>query len=382
MLLPSIVGPKDCNGAATVTRGILRLLEAPPARARVTCLPALHYPPRHLRFKQLASVLRASCGGLPAKARFTYSSRLERRVSEGFDRGEFDLVLLNGSDLLWLLDAIPAQAPRALIAHNVEHLLYREQIDRETSLPSWGRTILRRDGDRLRSFELGGYAQCRNVMFLSSEDEAYARAACPGLNTVVLGPSFDYSPHKRVRRRPSETLNVGILGNFHWWPNREGLEWFFDRILPQCSSVALHLFGLGGLSVRPACPQVIAHGQVDELDGVWRDCDIMACPVLSGSGVCVKFAESLYNGMPVLATGRAARGFDCTGDPAIVLLNEPEQWIEFLNSRAAAELAKRSPSLDLTERFSVGVQRERFQSFIRSAYENADRSDVLPVLAH
>jgi hypothetical protein len=89
----------------------------------------------------------------------------------------------------------------------------------------------------------------------------------------------------------------------------------------------------------------------------------MICPVLAGGGVSVKLVEVVCRGVPVLATRYAARGLRLEPDPAIVLLDHPKDWVEFLNSTAAPELRWLSPSLGVTARFRPENHVERVSRF-------------------
>jgi hypothetical protein len=91
----------------------------------------------------------------------------------------------------------------------------------------------------------------------------------------------------------------------------------------------------------------------------------MICPILSGGGVKIKFAEALYNGVPVLASSFAARGLSLEPDPSIVLLDRAEYWIRFLRSPAALELRSRRVPASLANAFMLESHVEPVQAFIR-----------------
>ena len=130
ILMVSIVDPAgSLNGAGTVTRGLLRVFEAPDLRATVESLaippPSYHYH----SLRQMGSIARSFVYAMPAKAAYTFSRNFRDRVLERANREHFDLVILNGSDLLWLDSILPSTIPRLLIAHNIEHLLFAAQAE-------------------------------------------------------------------------------------------------------------------------------------------------------------------------------------------------------------------------------------------------------------
>jgi hypothetical protein len=58
-------------------------------------------------------------------------------------------------------------------------------------------------------------------------------------------------------------------------------------------------------------------------------------------------------------------------DPALVFLDEAGEWVEFLNSTAAAHLAERQVSEKTAASFALDTQREKLRQFVQSIAEEA-----------
>ena len=364
----SIVNPSvERNGASTVTRGLIRLLEAHPIGAKVDCLPARAQPFRWPRLAQARSLIHR-CSTLPLKAAFLYSREFREQVSARARSGHYDLVVLNGADLSWVTAYLPESIPRILIAHNIEHELFRYQIER---LNGWYRPfagLLQKDCQRLQNYELEGFRRAGNVIFLSAEDAAYAANLCSGIRATTIPPVFDYPPYAQLRKRTGPTLNVGFVGNRRWWPNQLALRWFADEVLPFVQSpMRVHLFGRSGSGGLRADPRFVEHGEVSQIDEVWDNCDFLICPAFPTGGVCVKFAEAVYNRMPVLSTRHGARGLPTGDDPALVSLDRAEEWVNFLNSPAAMAMTERRVSEKEAAKFALHVYKDQLQKFVASA---------------
>lgn len=377
ILVPSIVDPTTHRGGAgTTTRALFKLLQRPPLNAQITPVPPPRAPETWHRLRQLGSVARSLVSGLPAKAEFTHSRRFLQTVRRWLREQEFDLVLLNGSDLLWLLPELPSDLPCVLVAHNIEHDLHLTHINSLT-LP-W--RLLRRvwllDWRRLRDYEISGMSRIRDVMFLSGRDAELARRECPNINAIVIPPLFDYQPAEWSRRRsPAGDLDIGLLANFGWWPNRQGLRWFLTEVFPHApANTRLHLFGEHSQQVAPAHPRIVGHGFVPRLQDIWPLCDFMICPIFSGGGVSVKFAEIVYNGVPVVASSFAARGVPLEPHPSIVLLDRAEDWIRFLRSPAAQELPLRRGPAPMARAFALESHVGPVHAFVKEAARRRGKS--------
>jgi len=368
ILVPSIVDPTTHRGGAgTVTRTLFKLLQCSPLNAQITPVPPTYAPETLHRLRQFSSLTRSLLSPLPSKAEFTHSGRFLRAVQRLLREHEFDLVLLNGSDLLWLLPELPSHIPRILIAHNIEHDLYLTHIN-SVNLPlNLLRYMLLRDWRRLHDYEMWGMRRIQHVIFLSGRDAELARRECPNLNAIVVPPLFDYQPAKWSRTRdPAGDLDIGFLANFGWWPNREGLRWFLKEIFPHTTEkTRLHLFGEQSQQVVPDHPRIVTHGFLPRIQDVWRMCDFMICPIFSGGGVSVKFAEMVYNGVPVVASSFTARGVPREAHSSIVLLDRAEEWIRFLRSPAARELSLRRGPAPMAQAFSMRSHLAPVHAFVK-----------------
>jgi glycosyltransferase involved in cell wall biosynthesis len=376
ILMPSIIDPAlHRGGAGTVTRGLLKVLRLHPLNARVEYAFPGHYQPFH-KVRQFASIIRSFASPLPAKAIFSYSKRfLQSTVKKRLDDENFDLVLINGSDLLWTLAGLPSSIPKVLVAHNIEHQLYWSQINSMGLISALSCRLLRRDWQKLREYEMSGMERVKNIIFLSSDDAALALNTHRQLNTITVPPLFDYDPPPRGPKREGiGGIDIGFLCNFNWWPNRHGLRWFLKKVFPYIGDhTRLHLFGEQSDSGARNDRRIIKHGFIPRLEDVWPVIDFMICPIFLGGGVNIKFAEALYNGVPVLGSSFAARGLPLKSDAGIVLRDSPAEWISFLLSPEARTLRYQPVSASVSNAFAVGAHIEPIQTFIQEVVRTGGR---------
>lgn len=366
ILILSIVNPEvERNGAATVTRGLLKALSLPPFQAVLDSIPARSEPRKWHRLAQASSVLVSFVSDLPAKAVFLRSREFREKVLARIRGNAYDLIVLNGSDLLWICEFLPPSIPRILVAHNMEHLLFGSQIQNLGRMYRPLRGVLRKDCQRLQEFEWEGIRQTGNVIFLSGEEAQYAQRFCPNLRSAVMPPLFDYPPSLRPRKKAGPVLEVGYVGNFGWWPNQLGLRWFTEEVLPHVKApIRVNLFGRGTDRGWRRDPRVVEQGVVESLEHIWAKSDFLICPSLATGGVCVKLAEAAYNGMPVVAHTHAGRGLGLGDDPALLFLDKPREWVDLLNSPGARNLAQRRVSGEVAKKFAVESHKDALQKFV------------------
>jgi len=358
LLIASLVDPATHpGGAGTYTRGLVAALRR---GYTVDLVGPLHAPPgpRH-RSRQLMSLAKSCISELPAKVLFARQHEHRLRIRETVRAHDYDAVLINSSDMLWALDALPPLMPTILIAHNLEHQVLIQQLSNSRIFP-W---MFKREIAKQRRYEIEGFCRTRGVIFLSTTDMAWGCAQVPGLHALYVPPLFTEPPILR-RRQPRGHLRLGYLADFAWWPNRQNWNWLNNEILTKVHrSIVVHVFGRQSEQI-PASDRVVVHGFVQELGAVWDQADIMICPTRIGAGVNIKLAESLYNRMPVLATVHALRGLDCQSGSGLAIMDSAEEWVAFLNSSQADLLATQLPSEKLSRQFAADRHVQQLENFI------------------
>jgi hypothetical protein len=379
ILLPSIVDPwTHAGGAAAATRGLLALLGAPPFSAEVdVVVPGSPLP--HV-VRQLVALARSVGSALPSKALFMDTRMARARLRALAAAHRYDLVLVNGGDLLALRSLVPPHVPTILYAHNLEQDLFASQIAR---LPfgRLGTRVLERDLAKLVAHELTGMRLMDGVLCVSGDDRARVAERLPGLPTLHLPPVFAYEPIRgSARVRDEGPLRLGFLANFDWWPNRLAMEWLLREVLPRVvrRDLRLELFGAGSTRFAQADRRIVAHGFVDDVARVFAASDVMLCPIHTGAGVNVKFAEALYNRVPVLGTRFAARGLPLADGNGIRLTDAADQWVEILSGDAVTGLARETPSAATARAFAPSTHAGALAAFVRAVVAEHARSSPTP----
>lgn len=370
VVFASHVHPESPSGGGVYTAGVLALLRAVWGAERVR---AVHPPPDAPVPAQAGSVAEGLLRGLPSKVAHARRSGLAEALRAGPEAMAADIVCLNGPDCAWVLDGFVNPGARViLVCHNIEARLF---ADRAAELAPLPRALvgLTRDAARYTAWEERAFARAGLVLAISDQDAAEVRARHPGTPVLHLPPVFAGRLPEPPRARTGQRgpLRLGFLGKTGWWPNREAVDWLTGEILdPMPEGRVLHLFGPGSERWHAPGRGITGHGLVADLRTVWQGIDLMLCPVRRGGGVNVKFAESLFNGMAVLATPFSARGLGLAARdrPGLRFLEDAAAWRAFLSGPEADRLAAERPDDDLRARFAAGPESaERLGAAARDA---------------
>lgn len=109
---------------------------------------------------------------------------------------------------------------------------------------------------------------------------------------------------------------IGMIGDFAYLPNADGLKWFIDSCWPtikqRTPSAHLRLIGKSSIEVAEhyGVHGITGLGYVPETAGEISSWAVMIVPTRIGGGTHLKVAEGLARRVPIVTTSHGARGYD------------------------------------------------------------------------
>jgi glycosyltransferase involved in cell wall biosynthesis len=120
-----------------------------------------------------------------------------------------------------------------------------------------------------------------------------------------------------------------LVASFAYEPNRRGLRFLVDEVLPRVPEARLLLVGRG-LDPGTVGDRAEALGFVEDLAAVYARAACAVVPLLEGGGSPLKFVEALAYGLPVVATPRAAAGLEARAGEHFLLGEGADGFAEAL----------------------------------------------------
>jgi glycosyltransferase involved in cell wall biosynthesis len=252
-------------------------------------------------------------------------------------------------------------------AHNVDSNLWRQLANAQnnTEYNGYSKTALKNEKQL--------YKMVNAVFCCSEPDQQIFINLNKGLVCSCIIPNGVDTVEKRFDPNPDKYLSLEILfcGGLDYYPNEEGIRWFYDKVFPLVQSsipgVRLTLVGkspliLGGGSIEQD-PSVEIVGMVTDVQPFYKRASVCIAPLLSGSGTRLKILEAMSMGNPVVATSIGSEGISYTDGKNILIADSPEifafQILKLLSDKALFEHLRFEARQMVNERYewsNIGLQ--------------------------
>ena len=283
-------------------------LEADSALASIDRVQVLPVRGRALRERAASAALELGRGSPVAIAR-SVKPALVRAVRRRLASGGVDVVVADQlpAAVTCLRAGVPGSARCVYNANNIEWRL-RASAGVAQRL-RWAGTR------RLERRVLSSFDQSWMV---SEEDQLGARTLCPRADVRVVANAVDVSEIQPVER-PADEPVVLFVGSFDYEPNRRGLIWLANDVMPLVwegrPDARLRAVGRWpGRRWAPPDDRVELAGFVSDIRDAYAGARCCAAPLLVGGGTPLKVVEALAYGLPLVATSTAVRALGALED--------------------------------------------------------------------
>ncbi|RUW19550.1 glycosyltransferase family 4 protein, partial [Mesorhizobium sp. M4B.F.Ca.ET.013.02.1.1] len=281
--------------------------------------------------QKLAWVAKAMVSGLTfASAKLRVVSDAEVRAAIG-RAGPVDGYVLNSVQFAGAFETLFGDRPSIFVAHNVEHRSAEENAASARSLLQ--RLLFRREARLLRVMEERLCRQARFVFTLAEEDRAALGVASADRSAVLPLVTRTLAPAPAGSRRID--CDAALIGTWTWQPNRIGLDWFLQKVVPHLRpDFRIRIAGGMPSGITSTHPGVEFVGRVPDAQDFVRAAAVIPLISTAGSGVQLKTIETFELGLPSVATSRSLRGIGHRPDNCVVT-DDPIAFAAALEAAAA-----------------------------------------------
>ncbi len=273
-----------------------------------------------------ARLMGAAINGRSLQVSLIDSPGMRRAVSASIESFNPDVVHFNVIRTAGLMSIVPERLPIVFDMDETRSRYYKQ-------LASSGRDPARRILGKLEHGRL-----------VRAENEAIGRSRL----VYVSSPTELVGADRKVRLSrsridlptPVSAPNIAdrdpiilFVGRMSYFPNREGLMWFVERVFPALSSrfpnCRLVVAGEApGTDVsRLASDKIDVLGFVDDLQPLYESARMAIVPVFTGTGAQMKLLQALAAGTPAVTTSLAAAGVGVSDRREILVGDSAGEWV-------------------------------------------------------
>ena len=247
-------------------------------------------------------------------------------------KNKYDIIQLEGVYLAHYIPTIRriTDTPIVLRAHNVEYKIWEKYAQEESN---WLKCLyFKHLAKRGKIFERKSLPLTDGVIaFTQTDANAFRKLGYNGPLEVV---SSGYSIPEKAATENVIPNTIAFLGSLEWLPNKQGLDWFMNHILPiVVDTLPDVVFHLAGKNPPPQIEKkesdhVIFHGYIPDAKEFLEDKAVVIVPLLSGSGIRMKILEGLSLGKCMVSTSLGADGTEAVSGQHLLIADNAHDFAQ------------------------------------------------------
>ncbi|MDR1792859.1 MAG: glycosyltransferase family 4 protein [Bacteroidales bacterium] len=307
-------------------------------------------------------------------ARF-YSPQMETKIIQTLQKEKYDFVLLETIYLSDYVDVIKKYSTAKIIlrSHNVEHLIW-ERIAKNQHF-GLKKAYLSLLAKQLKKYELQNIAKYDAIFCISEHDKCYFYQQNANLHLFLI--PFTVLP-KIILYAENQTdtpCNLFSLASMDWQPNKEGLQWFIDKVWDKIHAAYPSLsLVIAGRNIPhwQSVPQknIIIVGEVENAEKFMQENGILIVPLWAGSGIRIKIIEAMSLSKVVITTSIGMQGIDAQHKKELLIANTADEFlsaVDFcINNPKEYKNISQSAAQLIENHYSINVNIEKLNEVLSS----------------
>jgi len=241
---------------------------------------------------------------------------------------QFDIIIVSRVSLMsTVYDTLRTAAPAAKLVFDTVDLHYiREMQEAELS----NSEPMKKQARATRKKEHALILKCDETWVVSDTELQLLEAEFPGRTIRRIS---NIHPVRRDTPRFGQRKDIVFVGNFRHPPNRDGLQWFLEKVWPiihgKRPDITFRVIGAAPpepLTRMAEKTNVVFQGHVHDIENHLDLARINIAPLRYGAGAKGKISQALCSGLPTIATSIAADGMHLTDRQSVLLADDAETF--------------------------------------------------------
>ncbi|MDY0079267.1 MAG: glycosyltransferase family 4 protein [Ignavibacteriaceae bacterium] len=297
---------------------------------------------------------------------------LREFIIKYFKNNKPDIIHIDHLHMAWIVDDIRelTNAPIVLREHNVETNIMKRFSEKESNILL--RWYSARQAKKLENYEVKYCRKFNKCIMITSVDEQQIRQLDSRIDTTTIEAGID---EHLLNYRKKEVIPKSLfhIGSLDWYPNKDGLEWFLNSVMPSLSEqipeIKLFIYGSGAEKLKidsKVKDNIEICGFVSNLAQNILNKELMIVPLRIGSGIRLKILEMLAMGCNILTTEIGKEGINAENKKHLLIGNSAEEFksiiIDYLNGKYDKELISNNAKDLIRDSYTWPIIAKRFEN--------------------
>lgn len=260
-----------------------------------------------------------------------YSTEMQSAISAQLDSNQFDLMVVEFSQMGYY--DITADIPSYVDQHNVEYEIMQRTYETEQS--PLRKLLARSEWKKYERDEIENCEKFTACLTTSARDAEILQQKSPNMQCHVVPNGVD-SDFFTPDNRPIDENVILFTGTISYYPNTEGILWFYKNIWPLIKQKKPDaVFCIAGKSPPPeieslsqADDKIVVTGAVDDMRDYYAKASVVIVPLRVGGGTRLKILEGMSMKKAIVSTTLGAEGIDYTEGKDILLRDTPQDFAD------------------------------------------------------
>lgn len=282
------------------------------------------------RYGKYTEALRSLITKLPYTINWLTAPEMSDAIAATLDSHNIDVVHVDTISLAQYIDAF-RNIPRLLTHHNIESHMMLRRISRESNFLK--KMYYWIEGNKLKAYERELCRQFQINITCSDLDSDRLREIDSSLEICEIENGVDINYFKPGSGAASEADSLIFVGGLNWYPNRDAMIYFADRIWPllkERCQVRMDVIGQDPpqklLDLAKHDPSYKIYGFVDDVRPYIEAAGIYVCPIREGGGTRLKILDALAMKKPLVAHPLSCEGIDVKDEESVLFATRPEEF--------------------------------------------------------
>jgi hypothetical protein len=265
---------------------------------------------------------------LPYSSAKYYSNDYISVVKSFLNDRNYDVIVVDHSQLGWLTKFIKDSDKLIFTTHNIEHEIYSQHLENTHNFIA--KLIYKREADLIKEMEDKLANRANEVWTLTQHDANYFSNVKKTGKVRVLDLPSGFA---KLQEKPLiKKIDIGIIGSWPWRANEEGLQWFLQKVYAHLPThLSIHVAGRGAEWLTGKYSNIHYQGFVPDAQEFMAQAKVVAIPMLSGGGIQIKTLDAIASGSAIVATPVALRGISAPPQ-TVKVASQPEDFANLLVS--------------------------------------------------